>query len=764
LRNTKLVSGAAVVALGLLLLGTTPVATAAQPVVAAPPRPGPDVLYRPAPRAPQLENTGVWKAAPLLVSGASAYRSGEFLYQDFLYDDQGAGNNYSYPTVQRLYEQNAADLLELRVRPLADATAIRITYNTMRDPKLVGTTIALGDSDAAQPMPHGANASTPAKVFVTAHGATGDIVDAATGTTLATKPAVRVDLLRRQVEVRVPYSVFDPRGQSNVRVAAASGLWDVAAGQYLAPVPGPATTAAPGGAVGPLPAAFFNIGFRYDEPEVLPTGNLITNNWRTSNQSTALASGDISQFFATVDFSKLAAGTNDATGVPTTGFMNRIYASHFELAQGKQTSAAGLAHTDDPAQCTACVPVYSGQLQPYSLYVPEKAPPATGYGITFELHGAGGNYNAYFGSRNDRALGERGTGSLVAIPNGRSPSSWYYGQGQSEVFEIWAALARTYKIDFGYAAVTGGSMGAYGTFKTAAMYPDLFARMAPITGCPTENGSGEKGTPVLPGSRIINVAASYRNVPINEYDAAQEEICNNGGVEEQFVAAVQAAGYRINWHRFTGDHVTTGSLDNFPGLVEWMGNGRVDPNPPHVTYVVNEHFAEPRYTLTVDHAYWLSGLKLRNPTVETSTGTIDVRSHGFGRGDPPAIRKPDTNGVLTDGAVLPATTYSSQIQEWGPAPATPVKDQLDIKATNIRTVAIDTKRARVSCNAKLNITSDGPLTVNLLGCARSLAAPPAAGGSLPATGAAVWPPALGAFALLTGVALRARRRARATVQ
>ncbi len=54
------------------------------------PRPGPAILYRKPARSPQLENAGVWHAKPILVSGASAYRDGEFLYQDFLYDDHGA--------------------------------------------------------------------------------------------------------------------------------------------------------------------------------------------------------------------------------------------------------------------------------------------------------------------------------------------------------------------------------------------------------------------------------------------------------------------------------------------------------------------------------------------------------------------------------------------------------------------------------------------------------------------------------------------------
>src|SRR6185503_10116314 len=118
-------------------------------------RPGPDVLYWPPAAAPQLENTGLWQAAPILVSGASAYRRGEFLYQDFLYDDAGAdtdrpenahkalgdpnalvcaspcpggpAGDYTYPS-NRVYAGNAADLVEVRVKLLGDATAIRITY------------------------------------------------------------------------------------------------------------------------------------------------------------------------------------------------------------------------------------------------------------------------------------------------------------------------------------------------------------------------------------------------------------------------------------------------------------------------------------------------------------------------------------------------------------------------------------------------------------------------------------------------------------
>ncbi|HTZ87336.1 MAG TPA: hypothetical protein VMB05_11775, partial [Solirubrobacteraceae bacterium] len=56
------------------------------------PRPGPPILYEPLAQAPQLENAkgSGWHAEPILVSGASAYRRGEFLYQGYVYDDHGA--------------------------------------------------------------------------------------------------------------------------------------------------------------------------------------------------------------------------------------------------------------------------------------------------------------------------------------------------------------------------------------------------------------------------------------------------------------------------------------------------------------------------------------------------------------------------------------------------------------------------------------------------------------------------------------------------
>ena len=135
------------------LAGRFPAPAGSLPTVESGHRPGPDILYARPAHAPQLRNVGVWHAPPILISATSAYRDGEFLYQDLLYDDHGArgqrdpadprrtvdetaatpNGSYTYPT-NPAYAGNAADFVEIRVKPLADATAFRVTLNSLADP------------------------------------------------------------------------------------------------------------------------------------------------------------------------------------------------------------------------------------------------------------------------------------------------------------------------------------------------------------------------------------------------------------------------------------------------------------------------------------------------------------------------------------------------------------------------------------------------------------------------------------------------------
>ena len=268
---------------------------AGSPAVAAPgpahfqdtARPGPAILYAPPPRAPQLENApgSPWHAKPILISGTSAYRDGEFLYQDYLFDDRGAGSTLTYPADPR-YGGDAADLVEFRMKlATGGGLLFRLTYNTMIDPDLVASTIALGDSATPEPLPFNAGAQEPAQAFVTVHGSTVEVTDAATGMPIDARGAwASADLLRRQVTIFVPRDAFDTRGLTDLRVASASGLWDAAGNQYLQPVSGAATATQPGNG-GTAGSALFNVAFRFNEPFTATTSFEI---WRDSQQAAAL--------------------------------------------------------------------------------------------------------------------------------------------------------------------------------------------------------------------------------------------------------------------------------------------------------------------------------------------------------------------------------------------------------------------------------------------------------------------------------------------
>jgi predicted esterase len=727
----------------IVLLGALCALTIAAPAGAATgslysgsgPRPGPDLLYQPVANAPQLGNSGIWHAQPILVSGASAYRDGEFLYQDFLYDDHGANGSVPDPTDQRTsgdtfsmpngtytyptdpaYAGNAADLVELRVKPTASATAFRITLNTMKDPSLVATTIAIGDSDQPRQFPHGANASAPAQWFVTVHGQSADMLNAASGKPAASAPSVSVDSTRRQITVLVPHSDWNP-GSGSVRLAAGTGLWDKASGAYL--IPQQAADATHPGGAGTLskPTAFFNVAFRSGEPfpdATDPVGTA-TNAawWRDQQQGQALKNGDLSQFHAYVDFSKLARRIDDDTGVPKTGPMDRILASHFETAQG----------TDYSTTCqsvSSCKGELRGRLQPYAIYVPKQARPASGYGMTLLLHSLGANYNQFLGSRNQSQIGERGPGSIVITPEGRGPDGWYYDYAGADTFEVWADVAAHYKLDPDWAAISGYSMGGYGTYKFATQYPDLFAKGQPVVG-PPALGVWLPPAPPEPGgdsSNTNNMLPSVRNVPFLIWDAVTDELVPYPGVVQQ-ANTFDQLGYRYEFDSFApAEHLTLAINDQYQPAADFLGTTKVDRNPAHVTYVVNPKMDFPEMGAPANHAYWLSGLTLRDSSGDAPRGTVDVRSEGFGTGDPTALPTQHGAGALT-GGTLPAIAYTSQSRQWGPVPPALVRNRLDISAQNISALTIDPGRAHVSCAAALNVQTDGPVSVTLAGCGRT---------------------------------------------
>jgi hypothetical protein len=682
------------------------------------PRPGPDLLYAGPADAPQLENTGVWKAPPILVSGAEAYRDGEWLYQDFLYDDHGAreapdpndprapgdsfslpNGTYTYPSDPR-YAANAADLVELRLKPLADRTAFRVTLNTMKDPALTAFTIAIGDGPV-HAWPAGANVSSPAALFLTVHGTTAGLVRADGGAAVSPAPVVTVDRTRRQIEVDVPHAAWDP-GRGVVRLAAGVGLWDAAAGRYLVPQAASDATHPGGAGSASAPAALFNVAFRTHEPfQDISTPAPIVDDpawWRDHDQGHALAGGDVSAFHADVDFGKLARRTDDESGVPQTGAMDRILASHFETAQG-----VAPAQTCSSATGPDCTGPFVGRLQPYAIYVPKGPRPAGGWPLTLLMHALFTNYNMYLGTRNQSQLGDRGDGSIVITPEARGPDGGYTSYAEADVFDVWNDVARRFALDPGRVALTGYSMGAIGTFQLAEQFPDLFG-VAEST-----SGADETGE-----------TASLRNVPMLMWNmAGDEEVTADKW--EKTASDLDALGYRYELDTFApGEHNTFFVEDQFAPVAAFLGRSVVDRDPAHVTYAVSQTALDrPKLGVVADHAYWLSAV---TPRAKGGAAQVDAVSSGFGEGDPVAAATQRGSATLSGGAFpFPTLAYTRQYKTWGAAPSAPKADALTLTASNVGAVTVSALRARLTCGAKVTTHSDGPLVVHWTDCGAAAA-------------------------------------------
>ncbi|MFY0408452.1 hypothetical protein [Solicola sp. PLA-1-18] len=754
-RSNRIAASALACLLGASVLGAVPVSAEAEDTEGARPNlAGPDLLRAPAVDAAQLQNTGVWEADPIGVCMTSAYSRGEYVHQGCVYDDQGGGNQYRWPldTILRnytypeddVYRRNAADILEVRAKPLADATAFRITMNTMTDPTLTGLTLALGDSPSPRPAPYGANTVLPAEQFVTVNGTDGDITDAATGESLGS-PQVSVDRERRQVEIRVPHSTFDPTGQTSVRLAAAAGLWDRENDRYLVPAATPSPTR-PGGAVvgDSTPSAFFDTAFRFDEPFEAP--------YRDNDQKRAIADGDISAFHADVDFTKLAAGTEDMSGVPTTGYMTRVFATGSEKAQGRRvpsdpggppagagTQQGGLQTGTGEGAADGfslqfgwvcrddCVSDLPGRMQRYMVYVPEAAPPADGYSSMVWTNGYALRPGDDVEGEDDlyQSFARRpGDPTMVIDVDARGNEQWFYGDSGAAVFEAIADARRHYDLDTERTAMGGFSSGGYGANKLSLQFPDVFSKAFICDGLdraasfPGVNGVADTlpidtVTQHEPGSKLTPLLPSRRNQPVMEWAGLNDDFIPYPITRERANAyALGDYDYEfISWAGLAAEHLVMCKNGMWDLATKWYGDEKRAVDPHHVTYVRNPQMDDPESGLVGDRAYWVSDIENRDDEL----GTIDVVSAGQGVTDPELSTRTAELGTQK-GTFSPVNPYTREARDRGePVPA-PRRDELRITSQNVESITIDPERAGVTCDADLVARTDGPLRVTLTGC------------------------------------------------
>jgi Predicted peptidase len=118
-----------------------------------------------------------------------------------------------------------------------------------------------------------------------------------------------------------------------------------------------------------------------------------------------------------------------------------------------------------------------GSIQPYSLYLPPGYAKDRRYGLVVSLHGSGGNdYD-----QASLLAAARPEDMLVLAPYGRGNSS-YLGLGERDVLDTLDLVMARYAIDPDRVYLTGSSMGGYGSWRLAKLYPWRFAAVAPFAG------------------------------------------------------------------------------------------------------------------------------------------------------------------------------------------------------------------------------------------------------------------------------------------
>lgn len=700
--------------------------SASLPTVSSGVRPGPPLLYESPPKVPELSVHVPFRSQPLLVSGTDAYRRGEYVYQDYLFDDHGAdtdplpeigispaAGDVLYPTGKD-YAGNAADLVEFRVLPTRDSLVYRITLNTTirSDAAAVGIGIDRDRrGDAAVPWPKNAGVLSPGlDAFITAWGTGGEVaVRPKDGTKLSRivrlpSGAVEMSVVTNQMTIRVPRALpgMDP-GRSTWRYVAGVGLWDnheftqvLSGGQ-----PSRTQPAASGDRFESVPA-IFNLAFRFDEPRGVPGlpaygSALGYGSWFEEDQARTLADNSSGRFFVDVDFAALYLKTDRWLHTPGVD-QARIHASGLRIPEGIQDA----------------YPSYGGRLQPYMLHLPRRSPGLPG--ITFALHGNTATYTQYavYSPRYLLQIGDQ-RNSIVVTPLGRSTSGW---GTQREFFEVWADVAHRFRFDPYRVALSGYSAGAVGTFRLAVRYPDLFGRAWPIVGAArgldTSTSAVMDGTTVSGGSsNDAPMLGNVRWIPFMAWNQVVDELAPYAGIRLA-QARFDELGLRgQTWSFPVGEHFTLALSDHWEAAIGFLGESRVKRDPSRVDYAITPITWIPDEGLVADHAYWVSGVRLRDHSVRDDTSTargyVAAKSRAFGEGDPIPTKIVSAH----TGRPYPATIDGTG---WKGLRSEPRSNAIDVDIRNLSGVTIDGRRARLTGERPLTvkITSDGGARIRLV--------------------------------------------------
>ena len=433
--------------------------------------------------------------------------------------------------------------------------------------------------------------------------------------------------------------------------------------------------------------------------------------------------GDLSPFHADVDFGKLArrASTTTCTASPRacrqTGPMDRILASHFETEQGADYSTTcGAAPPTARASCAAASsrtrstcrkkPAPARRLRPHAApaLARRQLQPVRRHPQPVPVR------RARPGLDRDHPRGPRPR-RLVLRPRRRRHLR---GLGRRRP----PLPPRP-----GWTAISGYSMGGYGTYKFADPVPgpvrpraaDRRPTGARRLGAARRSAARRRRQQHEPHARL----GSQHPVPdLGRRPRTSWCRCRAPSTQAQ---TFDDLGYRYEFDLFTAaDHFALAVNDQYAPAADFLGTHAVDRNPPHVTYVVNPTMDFPEAGTVADHAYWLSGLEAARLHRRRAAGAGRRALDAFGRGDPAK------NPTQTKPRSLPGGQPGRHCRTWSDRRVGAPRRRRPLGTSSISTSRTSLRspsrpRGRVSsCHSTLDVTTDGPLTVTLAGCGRTL--------------------------------------------
>jgi len=689
-----------------------------------------------------------------MIAGTTTYSNGEFIYDDYLFDDAGPSGSpevlaglpslippqqvdlgrAQYPHDWDRYGDNAADLVEVRVTADTDAVYYRFRLNTLMvaDSTVVGLAVdedgdlATGGGDWAL----GANISVPGWEHLYTVWGTGAGVSTPGGVTAdiaSAGGAVRVDLEENLLELRVPRAFADP-GTGTWRMWAASGLWDPSQSSWLAFAPVVDEQRPSIRYTGPLAAGrvpnIFNVAFRSISE---------SDDFGSYEQSVALTSGDISKFSASVDFARIADGESDPLGEPPTGVYTRIYRSSLPgegIVDLTMRPCWETVSVDNRlGRNPTCHEYFLTRYQPYQVYVPTTYDPQIANPLVVTSHG----YNGFYGPDIEFAGGYGAldkAGAVVVSTLARGQGTAYVRAAERDTLEVIEDAQRRYSIDPDRVSAVGSSHGGAMVWIMATLHPDLFSAAMPmIPGYIKHTEFGTENDVVLnfgyvplgpEGDRLQHVAfkvmdlfENLRNVPVRVVTGDQDPASPPGWYEYRVTDRLEQLGYDYLHYGCTLH--THGATSTALGqqLLEWLVAQERPTNPRSVVYKGNtgaDAWNEP-WGNRHDGAYWVQDVGFSDPG---RTFMVSAQSQAI----PDVVRTPRAvvgQEVFPTDAPPSICHYKGLTLDAGAAH--PVSNSMSLDLANVSSLTIAADRAGLSLDEgfELSVSTDHDGTLLMTG-------------------------------------------------